>query len=464
MEKSRLAKIVGVGLLGIFCLPAIAQAQGGLVKAGSKAVSKTGFSAACKEAGCPLVKVLEESAGKINKAVVKASQTGKIAAEVAKPGVSGSSVVVNGASVNLPKRASEQINNLVGTGTRPTIAPATGKKFQPNPTKYYSMANNAEEIPTLVQKVEPQIGKKVVQPAGEVETKAFQYQPGSPIGLHYQKELQYDIWKGMTLEANTVCRGCFNWRNFPETLAEQEAYVNNFIAGQKEEIKELFNYSEFDITTQAQIAYTAQEWNKLTFKDLFSNANVDVVRFFSSANRKVDIGMLFYRASVKTSDWIYALQKTYRVDRYMREIVESAARENRLTLPQLEELLQSIDLRREVIWQTEEAVLVKKINDKAEEIANAFQKQLDIANSVVNKETALPLQQVGQLKEVIVKGHLNAEQATSIYEKTVAALMDGDSTGEKIHDLWQILRENQAKGITLSAQEVLEEADRIFRY
>ncbi|MBP5303459.1 MAG: hypothetical protein J6Z00_01015, partial [Clostridia bacterium] len=52
-------------------------------------------------------------------------------------------------------RASEQINNLVGTGTRPTIAPATGKKFQPNPTKYYSMANNAEEIPTLVQKVEP---------------------------------------------------------------------------------------------------------------------------------------------------------------------------------------------------------------------------------------------------------------------------------------------------------------------
>ena len=150
MEKSRLAKIVGVGLLGIFCLPAIAQAQGGLIKAGSKTISKTGFKTVCKEAGCSLINAAE-LAGKVEKAVAEASKSAKVGAEVAKPIVTSS---IRKPVVTTSK-ASEEIKRTMGTERRSSMAPAANKPLSSNQTKYYSMANNAEEIPTLVQKAEP---------------------------------------------------------------------------------------------------------------------------------------------------------------------------------------------------------------------------------------------------------------------------------------------------------------------
>ncbi|MBO7190839.1 MAG: hypothetical protein J6V32_01860 [Elusimicrobiaceae bacterium] len=185
MKTSRFSKITGVVLLAVLLLPMLTRAQT-WEKAG-EAVIKS-----CKEVGgtvkyaekvgtaTPGIKNVEEIAGKVERAVAKASQTGKIAAEVAKPGVSGSSVV-NGAAVNLPKRASEQINNLVGTGTRPTIAPATGKKFQPNPTKYYSMTNNAEEVPSLTQKVPSSTPSPIEPQASIPETVSGEIGPQAPI-------------------------------------------------------------------------------------------------------------------------------------------------------------------------------------------------------------------------------------------------------------------------------------------
>ncbi|MBO7190638.1 MAG: hypothetical protein J6V32_00810, partial [Elusimicrobiaceae bacterium] len=140
MKENNLAKMLGIGLLGVLCVPAVVQAQT-WEKAGEAVIkSYKGFGGTVKYAekvgtATPAIKNAAEIAGKVEKAVAKASQTGKIAAELAKPGISGS---VNGTAVNLAKPAGEQINKSVGTGTRPAIAPAAGKKFQPNPTKYYS--------------------------------------------------------------------------------------------------------------------------------------------------------------------------------------------------------------------------------------------------------------------------------------------------------------------------------------
>ena len=139
MEKSHLTKALGVSLLGVFCLPLVAQAQTrGLIKA------------ACKEAGCPLISAAE-LAGKVEKAVAEASKSAKVGAEVAKPIVTGS---IKKPVVTISK-SSEEIKRTMGTESRSSMAPAANKPLSSNQTKYYSMANNAEEIPMLTQKVAP---------------------------------------------------------------------------------------------------------------------------------------------------------------------------------------------------------------------------------------------------------------------------------------------------------------------
>lgn len=137
MEKSHLTKALGVSLLGVFCLPVVAQAQTrGLIKA------------ACKEAGCSLINAAE-LAGKVEKAVRQASKSAKIGAEVAKPIVTDN---IRKPVVTISK-ASEEIKRTMGTEPRSSMVPAA-KPLPSNQTNYYSMANNAEEIPTLVQKAE----------------------------------------------------------------------------------------------------------------------------------------------------------------------------------------------------------------------------------------------------------------------------------------------------------------------
>ena len=460
MEKSRLAKIAGVGLLGIFCLPVIAQAQGGLVKAGYNTVK-----AACKEAGCPLIKMIEESSGKINKAVVESAKASKVGVEMINPGVTG---IAKKATVNTPKRLIEQpgflhqVEQHVQEGMSGFRQPQAPKVKAPA-THYYSMANNAEKIPTLVQQVEPQAAQNIVRPVGDVETKNFRYTPGNSIGFHYQQELQYDIWGQFRWEVEWQKRGYYNWETFPTTLEEQSQYIKKFLENQKDEVKELFANSHLDITTQAQIAYTAHEWRKLTVRDLANYPKLGIMDVLSSSNKEVNIRMLFYLADTATRDWMHTLQRTYGVDKTLQETVDWAATNHHLTLMQVEELLKSIDLRSEVIAQMNEMELPHLINQKAKEIAQAAQAQWEIASRAV-PAFEVPLQQMSQLEEAIMMGHLNAEQSAEMVEKALDAVRKWDSSGSSINHLWLLLRENQAKGITLSAQEVLEEADRIFRY
>lgn len=335
------------------------------------------------------------------------------------------------------------------------------------PKKYYSLNNKTDNFPTLVQNVEGQATQNIVQPVGDVETKNFSYTPGNSIGSHYQKELQYDVWLRFGAEVHELGKkGTFSWNSFPETLAEQEEYIAKFLENQKDDVKELFDNSHFDITTQAQIAYTAHEWRKLTLKDIFSHANhpkVGIIDVLFSSNKEVNIRMLFYQAEMAMLDWIHALQRTYGVDRTLQETVDWASRNHHLTLVQVEELLKSIDLRREAIEQMNELMLPHIINQKAREIAQATQAQWEIASRAVSK-SEVPLPQRGELEDVIMMGRLNPEQSEQVVEKALDAVKRWDSSGSGIHRLWLLLRKNQAKGITFSAQQVLEEADRVFNY
>ena len=296
MKKSRLVKVVGAGLVSVLCVPAVVQAQT-WEKAGEAVIkSYKGFGGTVKYAekvgtATPAIKNAAEIAGKVEKAVAKASQTGKIAAELAKPGISGS---VNGTAVNLAKPAGEQINKSVGTGTRPAIAPAAGKKFQPNPTKYYSMSNNAEEIPTLVEKpvyktfderVQELLDASALSQADKADI-LYRAKEGTdyniawvklriadktakmPLGVVKQAKFETAVKELLAKETGKEV----NWAEFPTGQA-QETFLRDYVENSNEAVQEMFYHlTSLDKTTQAQVVYFASK-----HPELLPNALIDLV-------------------------------------------------------------------------------------------------------------------------------------------------------------------------------------------
>ena len=477
MTKRRITN-VGVGLLGILILPGLAQAQEwksaqeGAIKIykefnGTLKYTEKVGTAIPNQIGAHL-----KTSQALNKAISQASRSAKVGTEVSKVNIPNKTIAEGAKEIQAPGNALkslDQVKNTASPVRKPTQDIATTQKMTDlnAPKKYYSLNNKTDNFPTLVQNVEGQATQNIVQPVGDVETKNFSYTPGSSIGSHYQKEQQYDVWLRFGAEVHELGKkGTFSWNSFPETLAEQEEYIAKFLENQKDDVKELFDNSHLDITTQAQIAYTAHEWRKLTLKDIFSHVNhpkVGIIDVLFSSNKEVNIRMLFYQAEMAMLDWTPALQRTYGVDRTLQETIDWASRNHHLTLVQVEELLKSIDLRREAIEQMNELELPHIINQKARGIAQATQAQWEIASRAVSK-SEVPLPQRGELEDVIMMGRLNPEQSEQVVEKALDAAKRWDSSGSGIHRLWLLLRKNQAKGITFSAQQVLEEADRVFNY
>ena len=432
MEKSRLAKIVGVGLLGIFCLPVIAQAQGGLVKAGYNTVK-----AACKEAGCPLIKMIEESSGKINKAVVESAKASKVGVEMINPGVTG---IAKKATVNTPKRLIEQpgflhqVEQHVQEGMSGFRQPQAPKVKAP--TTYYSTASNTE---------------RGLNFPGEMSQKIATFD--AKMGRYYQNKLEWELWNSFFKETATKEISFFD--SFPKTLAEQQAFLDKFLDNQTEEVKLLFS-SALDTTTKAQIAWVAGDGEKA-----YKKASVE------------EIKKLFYRAITKVREYQCLLAESYAVDPLAEAyLVDVVAYDYHLSLTQVEDLIRAVDLRTEKIANLSGSELESLLRQEAQNITRAAQLSQVRAAKALNfweggsrwtRNEIFSFHQISVLREVIARAHLDLIQSEQLFTYAANAITRWDPDGSRIDYLLKFMEDNALRGNAPSAAEVMEEARSIFK-
>ncbi|GEM_PF-7098246 len=145
MKENNLVQILGICLLGILCLPAVAQAQTwkAVGEGAAKVYKEFGGTVKYTQkvgAATPVLKKSFALPGKIEKAVEEARKAAQFSAEVASPSVTEGA---KGSRVNLPIQTDEHIKTI---GVQPT----TGKSFASSPTKYYSMSNYASQSDVAV--------------------------------------------------------------------------------------------------------------------------------------------------------------------------------------------------------------------------------------------------------------------------------------------------------------------------
>ena len=451
MEKSCLVKIVGVGLLGVFCLPVIAQAQGGLVKAGSQAVSKTGFSAACKEAGCPLIKMIEESSGKINKAsprelnkaISEASRLTKVSAEVSKINIPNKIVVEESAKeFQAPGNAPQSLDQVKNTATsvqKPAQVSAATQKITDLGTvgEYYSLGNNAVKQHPMF--------------AGEMSQKIATF--NAKMGRYYQNKLEWELWNAFFKETASKEMSFFD--SFPKTLAEQQAFLDRFLDNQTEEVKLLFSNSSFNTTTKAQIAWVAGDGERA-----YKKVSVE------------EIENLFYKANTQVTHYQNLLAESYAVDPRAEVALEFVAADYHLSLTQVEDLIRAVDLRTEKIAHLSESELDVLLRQEAQNITRTAQLSQVRAAKALNswekssnytRTQVFNFHQTSVLREVIDRAHLNLAQSEQLFTYAANAITRWDPDGSSIDNLLKMMEDSALLGNPPSAEEALELAQSVFK-
>ena len=447
MKKSCLTKIVGVGLLGVFCLPGVVQAQtweaaekgavkiykefGGTVKysekIGTAVPGKTGTN----------FKMSQE----LNKAISQASRPANIGAEVSKANIPNKIIVEGAKEFQAPGntlKSLDQVKNTANPAQKPAQGfPATQKITDMGTVgEYYSLHN-----------------KPTPQPfTGEMSQKIATF--AARMGRYYQNKLEWEIWNFK----ETATKGMSLFENFPQTLTEQQWFLDAFLAKQTEEVKLLFRASPFDTTTKAQIAWIAGA-GELDYK----TASVE------------EIENLFNKASEKVTHYQNLLAESYDVDPRAEVALEFVAGDYRLSLTQLEDLIRTVDLRTERIEHFTESGLDVLLREAAQEVTiDANLRKAIAAQALKNWEKAnnytkvqvfqvFNSHQIAVLSEVIDRAHLDFVQSEKLFTYAANAIKRWDRSGSSIYTLFKMMEDGALRGTPLYGEDALEIAQSVFK-
>ena len=444
MKKSCLTKIVGVGLLGVFCLPGVVQAQtweaaekgavkiykefGGTVKysekIGTAVPGKTGTN----------FKMSQE----LNKAISQASRPANIGAEVSKANLPNKIIVEGAKEFQAPGNTLKSLDQVKNTAN-PVQKPAQGftatQKITDMGTvgEYYSLHN-----------------KPTPQPfTGEMSQKIATF--AARMGRYYQNKLEWEIWNFK----ETAAKEMSFFEDFPKTVAEQQAHLERFLNKQTEEVKLLFSNSSFDTTTKAQIAWIAGDGERA-----YKKASVE------------EIENLFHKAYSKVTDYQNLLAESYAVDLRAEVALEFVAGEYQLSLTQLEDLIRAIDLRTEKISHLTELELDTSLRKKAQNITIAAQlsqtraaRALDFweESSNFTRNQVFNFHQISVLREVIDRAHLNLLQSEQLVTYAANAITRWDPDGSSIDTLFKMMEDGALRGTPLYEEDALEIAQSVFK-
>ena len=238
MKKSRLAKVVGAGLVSVLCLPTVAQAQNwkaageGVVKV-YKELGGTVKYAQKVGTATPTVKNAATLSGKIEKAVEETRKAAQVSNEMAKTGVTAGA---KESAVNLSKQFGEQMKNAAD---QVSLSRAAGKPLASNPTKYYSMSNTGEKSSTLTEPISSE-----------------------PLGALYQS--QFDNFFNQLFDEMVFASGekHIDWSKFPATREEQVKFLRNYADGLNDEMQAAFYvHTSLDKPFLAKIAWVSDKYN-----------------------------------------------------------------------------------------------------------------------------------------------------------------------------------------------------------